>query len=791
MLFEQKKWKYRTPILTRTVFLILIVTQVAFFANSGEFFSMNQPEQNNPLQHGDISHNAISISGNDALNSFCSGNGTDGSFGNPHVIANYNIDTYTDRIPGISLNNISKYLILDNITLRAYAYSGYALYINNCSNIVIQDLIVEVGQTSIYISNSNNITIQQSIVEIANSNAIIAENSQNIQILNSTVDSFNDARGMDFNNCSSVMIDQVVMKCEWYAFDFYECQDITFQNSTIEQDERNMLKMYECNNTTVFNVTASLTGSSGSFFHYDTVRNFNVTDFIFSGTESNYMQLDDNVNGTFRNNDFGLIGIEMLGVNEDLIFEDDNLVNGISLQYYENISNLNVDVGVVGQLVLNNVNTSRFYNITVADAKHDVEVIHCNNILLDNMTLSTSRPYGYGVYIRDGNGKNVSISNSSITASYGGVFSLENYFSVFNCTLKALSKDSGYGVYSSRFGLTNVNLVNNTFRDLEYGIKTNDINDSRILRNTFINCSIEVQGSDNLTMDGSNIVNGNPIYYYEDLFNQTIELSKSSYVLINNCTYFMVSNANISGSHSPVNIYESHHVIIYNFTITECSGYAFEIRNSHNISIIEATIANSTDYAYAFQIEDSSDLNITRVHTDNIEQIFSVEEGDHIEFSENWFENFDWAFESEDANNITFTDNVIVDMEEDWYDSESAEGVEVSNNHNETDYDAAFFGELGFDVENSWDSQGWEVPTNENPDEPEDDTPDDTSDDSSDDTTDNTDDDTTDDTVDDTTDDDSDIPAPEGGLSKFWLIVIIVAGCLVLISLIIILLKRT
>ena len=81
-------------------------------------------------------HLPIYINGNAMLNDFCSGNGTAGSYSNPHVIEDYIIDAEGTG-SGINIRNTDLYLIIQNCTVTNSGTATFdaGLFFENCASI--------------------------------------------------------------------------------------------------------------------------------------------------------------------------------------------------------------------------------------------------------------------------------------------------------------------------------------------------------------------------------------------------------------------------------------------------------------------------------------------------------------------------------------------------------------------------------------------------------------------------------------------------------------------------------
>ena len=88
------------------------------------------------------SHSMIVIIGDSELDTFCAGNGTDGtSWETAHVIENYEINSAL--LNGITIDDTTRYLIIQNCIIDQSDMGGINL--NNCTNVKIQNCLIELN----------------------------------------------------------------------------------------------------------------------------------------------------------------------------------------------------------------------------------------------------------------------------------------------------------------------------------------------------------------------------------------------------------------------------------------------------------------------------------------------------------------------------------------------------------------------------------------------------------------------------------------------------------------------
>jgi parallel beta-helix repeat protein len=140
----------------------------------------------------------IYLDGNNAVDSFCEGNGTSGNSTHPHIIEDFRINSGT-LVSGIELRNINKSLIIRNCTCISSKLSsdsgGIVLY--NCSNILIVNSTSYENFHGIFLDNSSKNTI--SVLVRDNFHGIFIKNSIENTIYNVN-SSFNTWRGISLTN---------------------------------------------------------------------------------------------------------------------------------------------------------------------------------------------------------------------------------------------------------------------------------------------------------------------------------------------------------------------------------------------------------------------------------------------------------------------------------------------------------------------------------------------------------------------------------------------------------------
>ncbi len=130
---------------------------------------LSQPQENIPLTNVSVlklstSHSPISIDGNVALDTFCSGDGTDGlSWFTAHVIESYEIEAeiFAGVGSAIEIKNTDRYLIIRDCTLENSegAWSAGGIFISQCQNISISNCDFSNNEVGISLWQSSHISV--------------------------------------------------------------------------------------------------------------------------------------------------------------------------------------------------------------------------------------------------------------------------------------------------------------------------------------------------------------------------------------------------------------------------------------------------------------------------------------------------------------------------------------------------------------------------------------------------------------------------------------------------------
>lgn len=191
-----------------TLFIITVTLCTWIFAGLDMNLNLNLII-NNP--NPSTIHSKVFLDGNAQLEVFMSGNGTDGSSMNPHIIENLIIEIGSDEV-GIELRNISQYLIIKNCTINNHPlYEGFrGIGLTNCSNIEVNNCNTANKSEGISVFNSSNIILTGNNVCDNGINGILMSFSNDSIIINNNA-SNNLYYGISIANSKNVTISDNIL----------------------------------------------------------------------------------------------------------------------------------------------------------------------------------------------------------------------------------------------------------------------------------------------------------------------------------------------------------------------------------------------------------------------------------------------------------------------------------------------------------------------------------------------------------------------------------------------------
>jgi len=235
-----------------------------------------------------------------------------------------------------------------------------------------------------------------------------------------------------------------------------------------------------------------------------------------------------------------------------------------------------------------------------------------NNTILGN---TVSKNDNHGIWLDHSN--NTKIIDNEISNNYNGIL-LERSNNT-EIKFNTVSKNGANGIwldYSHRNEITANIVSNNMFRGIDLHrsnhtyLGRNTISNSTtgmdiarsksavITNNTLINDSINIWGSrlswwDTHSIDTSNTVNGNPVYYWKNKTQRTVPLGAGQVLLVN-CTDIIVENQNVSdGSIGILFGFSDNNTVVNNTVLNNDKGIRL-FKSNYN-TIVGNTASNSTN----------------------------------------------------------------------------------------------------------------------------------------------------------------------------------------------------
>lgn len=711
--------KYKENLQKITLLFVLLTSVISIdisLRNSQNAENVSRPQD--PLS-SDTLQNGITIVGNTELDTFCAGNGTTGlNWSDAHVIEDIIFNTYISMETCLSLINISRYVKIQNLTFLTSQIDD-GLFLQNCTNFEISDILIQEANYGIRILDSINVSIFDSEIDSNPSHGfsygIGVFGGENISIFNFTSniksgsynyhaifeDGYNftieqcgfqtDGGGIVINNCTEVKIhNNNFTNIPDFLLNFLDSSDISFYNNTCTNVGDSVIQ--GGSNTSIFN--NSLVDSETIDFRYH--HNFTVAENTITSSNGDTIGFQSSYNGTFRDNNITGGGLTFWSTNYDLNILESNLLNGKPIKYFENQDYITENFDGYGQLILNNVDSTIVSNMSLSGAFRELVVIGSTNITIQNCSFTDTFQEGYGIYFSSVD--EAIIVNCSFSSCHTGVNGYVDDIQIENCVF-----DGNFiPTYKNQIqfnNLANFSISNTSIQNCVNGISSTNIENFYGKNNRFINTTYDFKRNQNVDFDTSNLMDGIPIYYLTHKFNLTYNMAHAGGFIIDNCSYLLFSHGSIILNSTPVQIFDSHHIVFHNYSIVSYGNNGFEIANSHNVSIIYCNISGPD--IVAFYIDDSRDVNITRNYVYDIDGLAYLSYADNVFITENWFENFTDGFEGGDVN-CTIEDNALVNYSGNLTEESDLEDIDLSGNFNTTSFDPEEFGDFQFNLDNFW-----------------------------------------------------------------------------------------
>ncbi|MFX1296064.1 MAG: NosD domain-containing protein, partial [Promethearchaeota archaeon] len=596
-----------------------------------------------------------------ANNAWCSGSG---NWTHPYIIENVTIDGQgSDSC--ISIKNSDVYFKIKNCTLfnsgetkagisldsvrngtliwNNCSYNNYyGIFLDNCNNITIEgNTIHNNGQSGILqlysnwsriLNNNLSDNLGTGCIELRDSyfNVITKNNGtkeSNYIILLHTCN-YNNVSGNIANNSS------------WgIALSYSRFNNIS--NNILNNTDDGLALFYECYNNTITENNIFRTRSAGITIEEENYNNTitrnllsNNGDGIYisgDGSDRNFI-LENNISKCrygislkgkshfISQNNMEECGIYLVGTLEEMTshyIDTNNNVGGNSVYYYANSTNLSqTNFSNPGQIILVNSNDSIISNLDINQSSHGVSLFYCHNDTISHNNISNA--IDSGIYLNMCN--NLTISENSINNTSAG---------------PTLFSRGVYGEGISLDDTDNSSIVKNNLSYNDIGIELKSSFNNSIKDNLMNRCGLVLSGTKNEisshTIETSNLVNDNSLYYYVNEINLgSNNFTDAGQVILVNCNNSIISDMNVSHSSYGISIFYGENFTLsninasYNFLsgigLTSCwnvsiswfsainNSYGVSLVNSYNCSLI---FSNFSGCLYGVSLSSSHDNNIS------------------------------------------------------------------------------------------------------------------------------------------------------------------------------------
>ena len=253
-------------------------------------------------------HFYILINGNSELDDFCSGNGTDGTQSNPHIIENYAIDAGGVG-SGIKIQNTNRYLIIRNCT-TINSGSDYSpnwdsgIMLSSSSNINITGCNSFYNEYGLYIEYSQNIVIHNNNISFNNGNGIsLIDSTKNSEItLNNA--SYNKVDGicLQFGSDNNVVSGNIATYNERHGIWVYTSHNILMVDNLFSYNNRDGIHLDDSEDNIISSCNITYNNRSGIYLQY--TRNNSISNNVISDNHEYglYLRIDTDSTKIWLNN---------------------------------------------------------------------------------------------------------------------------------------------------------------------------------------------------------------------------------------------------------------------------------------------------------------------------------------------------------------------------------------------------------------------------------------------------------------------------------------------------------
>ncbi len=546
-----------------------------------------------------IDHSPIIING-DTNNSWNEFPGA-GTVNDPKIITGYSINGQAST-GCIELSNTRLYVIIKDNFLQNANYAHGGIVLQNVSNVIIENNTITSNYLGIKIHLSNNITINNNTIRNEYWDDLYIKNSHDIEI-------------------------------RW---------NIIYNNSGLQGYGRGIY---------LYSVTNSHMVDNNIYNHHSNYAielvesKFNY--IISNKLKDNYggiflMDSPDNtmINNTMWNNSLSIQGDKPEYYRQNITIN--NTVNGISIHYHRDSTNLVLDRVTAWEIILYNCTGTAIRNIDLTNSSVGIMVVYSRSTVIANSTFRNNRDfgikiwmsnntqinnisilkdeygydtiYGYSIYAEKSN--YTMIENSTLYNNYRGIYMIDANHGVIRNNHIFKNEDTGIYILSCE----NLSIINNTVSGQRWnGLSLDHLKNSNIAGNKIDDNGERGLGlytssyntiQENIIFNNSgdalaffkcenNRIIGNAMemntgydMYIWESENNTFYSNKMYGRGICIEGYFAQSFVNIMGENNT--IYDKtvvYLVNVENFTIHDMNAGQIIIVSSYNVSILNVTVS--------------------------------------------------------------------------------------------------------------------------------------------------------------------------------------------------------
>ena len=476
----------------------------------------------------------------------------------------------SDCVIGISLTNSTNCITRENSII----YSNNGLLVSNSNNNEIRgNNITNNSLSGISLTNSNFSIISVNIVRHNNENGVIFEISNNNTIFDNNI-GYNLLSGLRLTSAVNNSIYDNVIYNNTYGIYISSSINTSIYKNNVGYNDDAGLYVHESDgnciyiNNVEFNnmIGISLFDSHNNSISENEASN-NVNKGIFL-SQSN----DNEIIGNEARNNLDQISTPSITEGDGIFLSishrnkiisnnfDDNDGSGISL-FDSNKNNVSDNIATLGSVGINLYNS-------------DFTILIGNGVYFNIFT-------GITIY----NSLNISVIGNLVDKNDNdGIFLYRSE----NCTISNnnLSNHTRNGIFIQEGG--NNTFIGNTIENsMEFGVHLTSTGHNTFSSNLLENCGFYVSNSNNNYIFPTNLVNNNPVLYYE--FQEEILLNGlvnvAGQIILINCDRFIITNYNFTNCSIGIALTNTNHCLITNNTLSTMSNLGILLINSNRNKI--------------------------------------------------------------------------------------------------------------------------------------------------------------------------------------------------------------